>query len=67
MDLKKVLLYGVPGMLPRTLIAFATGLLASSFLDAQKAMNDPVQWIILAVLFVVSFWGLYRNWKSSKA
>lgn len=65
-DLKKVLLYGIPGMLPRTLIAFATGLLASSFLDAKKAMNDPVQWIILAVLFVVSFWGLYRNWKSAK-
>lgn len=65
-DLKKVLLYGIPGMLPRTLIAFGTGLLASSFLDAQKAMNDPVQWIILAVLFILSFWGLYRNWKSSK-
>jgi uncharacterized membrane protein YdjX (TVP38/TMEM64 family) len=65
-DLKKVLLYGIPGMLPRTLIAFATGLLASSFLDAKKAMNDPVQWIILAVLFIVSFWGLYRNWASTK-
>ncbi|MFN3997032.1 TVP38/TMEM64 family protein [Algoriphagus sp.] len=65
-DLKKVLLYGIPGMLPRTLIAFGTGLLASSFLDAQSAMNDPVQWIILAVLFVVSFWGLYRNWKNAK-
>jgi uncharacterized membrane protein YdjX (TVP38/TMEM64 family) len=65
-DLKKVLLYGIPGMLPRTLIAFGTGLLASSFLEAKKAMNDPVQWILLAVLFLVSFWGLYRNVKSSK-
>ncbi|GAA0880037.1 hypothetical protein GCM10009119_30070 [Algoriphagus jejuensis] len=66
-DLKKVLLYGIPGMLPRTLIAFGTGLLASSLLDAKKAMNDPWQWAILAFLFLLSFWGLYRNWKSSKS
>jgi uncharacterized membrane protein YdjX (TVP38/TMEM64 family) len=66
-DLKKVLLFGVPGMLPRTLIAFATGLLASSLLDAKKAMNDPRQWVILAFLLLLSFWGLYRNWKKSKA
>lgn len=65
-DLKKVLLFGIPGMLPRTLIAFATGLLASSLLDAKKAMNDPRQWAILAFLFLLSFWGLYRNWKRSK-
>lgn len=66
-DLKKVLLFGIPGMLPRTLIAFGTGLLASSFLDAKKAMNDPVQWIIMALLFAVSIWGLYRNLKSAKS
>lgn len=66
-ELKKVLLFGIPGMLPRTLIAFATGLLAGSLLDAKKAMNDPVQWAILAFLFLLSFWGLYRNWKRSKA
>ncbi|WP_111672351.1 TVP38/TMEM64 family protein [Algoriphagus litoralis] len=66
-DLKKVLLYGIPGMLPRTLIAFGTGLAASSFLDAKNAMNDPIQWVILSVLFLLSFWGLYRNWKSSKS
>ncbi len=66
-DLKKVLLYGIPGMLPRTLIAFGTGLLASSFMDAQKTMNDPVQWVVLAGLFFLSFWGLYRSLKPSKA
>ena len=66
-DLKKVLIYGIPAMLPRTLIAFGTGLLAGSFLDAKKAMNDPIQWMILGVLFFLSFWGLYRNWKSSKS
>jgi uncharacterized membrane protein YdjX (TVP38/TMEM64 family) len=66
-DLKKVLLYGVPGMLPRTLIAFATGQLASSLLDAKNAMNDPKQWAVLIVLLALSFWGLYRNWKKSQA
>lgn len=65
-DLKKVLLFGIPGMLPRTLIAFGTGLLAGSLVDAKKAMNDPKQWAILAFLFILSFWGLYRNWKRSR-
>ncbi|HSF53266.1 MAG TPA: VTT domain-containing protein [Algoriphagus sp.] len=65
-DLKKVLLFGIPGMLPRTMIAFGSGLLADSLLDAKKAMNDPKQWVILAFLFMLSFWGLYRNWKRSK-
>ena len=66
-SLKKVLLFGVPGMLPRTLIAFTTGLLASSLLEAKTSLNDPRQWAILAFLLVLSFWGLYRNWKQSKA
>lgn len=66
-NLRKVLLFGIPGMLPRTLIAFGTGLLASSLLDAKKAMNDPIQWVILTILFLVSFWGLYRNWKGSRS
>ncbi|SEG39198.1 VTT domain-containing protein [Algoriphagus boritolerans] len=65
-ELKNVLIYGIPGMLPRTLLAFGTGLLASSFLDAKKAMNDPVQWIILGMLFFISFWGIYRNLKTSR-
>ena len=65
-DLREVLLFGVPGMLPRTLIAFTTGLLASSLLDAKKTMNEPGQWAILAFLLALSFWGLYRNWNQSK-
>ena len=64
--LRQVLLFGVPGMLPRTLIAFGTGILANSFMDAKKAMNDPIQWAILTLLFLMSFWGLYTNWKKSK-
>lgn len=66
-DLKKVLLFGVPGMLPRTLIAFVTGMMANSLLDAKKAMNDPRQWAVLVFLLAISFWGLYRNWKKSQA
>lgn len=66
-DLKKVLLYGVPGMLPRTLIAFITGLLASSILDARQALKDPWQVAMLAFLLLVSFWGLYRNWKKGRS
>jgi uncharacterized membrane protein YdjX (TVP38/TMEM64 family) len=64
-ELKKVMLYGIPGMLPRTLIAFGTGLLANSFMDAKNAMNNPVQWITLVLLLLVSFWGLYRNLKKA--
>jgi len=64
-ELKKVMLYGIPGMLPRTLIAFGTGLLANSFMDAKNAMNDPVQWMTLVLLLLVSFWGLYRNLKKA--
>ena len=66
-NLKKVILFGIPGMLPRTLIAFATGLFASSLLDAQKSMNDPVQWIILVFLLLISFWGLFCNWKKAQS
>lgn len=66
-ELKKVLLYGVPGMLPRTLIAFVTGLLASSMLDARKALNDPWQLAVLAFLLIVSFWGLYHNWQKGRS
>lgn len=66
-DLKKILLFGVAGMLPRTLIAFATGMLASSLLDARNAMNDPKQWAVLGLLLVVSVWGLFRTWKKSNA
>ncbi len=66
-DLTKVIRYGIPGMLPRTLIAFGTGLLANSFLDAKKSMNDPVQWVVLVILLTVSFWGLARYWKIAKS
>ncbi len=65
--LRKVLLYGVPGMLPRTCVAFATGMMANSFLGAKEALNQPVQWIIMMVFLILSLAGIYRNWQKTKA
>jgi uncharacterized membrane protein YdjX (TVP38/TMEM64 family) len=65
--LRKVLLFGVPGMLPRTFVAFATGMLANSFLGAKESLNHPLQWIILIVLLILSLVGIYLNWKKTKA
>ena len=60
--LRKVLFYGVPGMLPRTFLAFATGMIANSFLGAKESLNHPLQWGVLIFLLVISFWGIYRSW-----
>lgn len=65
--LRKVLVFGVPGMLPRTFIAFATGMIANSFLGAKESLNHPSQWGILIFLLLVSGIGLYQNWKKGKA
>jgi uncharacterized membrane protein YdjX (TVP38/TMEM64 family) len=62
-SLRKVLIYGIPGMLPRTLISFGTGVLASSFLLAQKSMSSPLQWGIGAVLLIFGVLGIYKYWK----
>jgi len=62
-SLRKVLIYGIPGMLPRTLIAFATGVLASSFLLAQESMSSPLQWGIGLVLLIFGGVGIYKYLK----
>lgn len=56
----KVLAYGIPGMLARTVIAFSAGVLASSFLAAKESMNSPLQWGIAAVLLLVGLAGIYN-------
>ena len=66
-SLRKVLLVGVPGMLPRTFIAFATGMIANSFIGAKESLNHPMQWGILTFLLFVSVIGLYLSWKKGKA
>jgi uncharacterized membrane protein YdjX (TVP38/TMEM64 family) len=62
-SLRKVLIYGIPGMLPRTLISFGTGVLASSFLLAQKSMSSPMQWGIGAILLIFGGIGIYSYLK----
>lgn len=58
-NLMKVLLFGIPGMLTRTLIAFSAGVLASSYIDAQQSMNTPLQWGIGLGLLLVGLLGIY--------
>ncbi|PZV79603.1 putative membrane protein YdjX (TVP38/TMEM64 family) [Algoriphagus aquaeductus] len=61
-----IIRYGVPGMLPRTFLAFATGMVANSFLGAKESLNHPVQWIILIFLLILSVAGIYHSWKKTK-
>lgn len=61
-SLSKVVRYGIPGMLPRTLLAFATGMAANTFLDAQAALQDPEQWLTVLILLLGSIWGIWRFW-----
>lgn len=62
-SLRKVLIYGIPGMLPRTLISFGTGVLASSFLLAQKSLSSPMQWVIGSILLIFGLLGIYNYLK----
>ncbi len=59
--LKKVLTYGIPGMLPRTMLAFGTGMVANSFLGAKEALGSPSQIILVIILFLSSGIGIYRQ------
>jgi len=60
--LSKIIRFGLPGMLPRTILAFASGMAAQSFLDAQASMKDPQDWLILGLLLVGSIWGIWHFW-----
>jgi hypothetical protein len=54
-------------MLPRTFIAFATGMIANSFMGAKESLNHPSQWAILTFLLILSGFGLHLSWKKGKA
>lgn len=58
--LKRVLIFGIPGMLPRTLIVFGTGVFANSFLMAEDSLSSPVQWGIGAILLIIGALGIYQ-------
>ncbi|MCS5490159.1 TVP38/TMEM64 family protein [Algoriphagus limi] len=65
--LRKVLIYGIPGMLPRTIMAFLAGIVASDFMEAKNNLQEPWQIILLIFLLIISIWGIWINWKKSKS
>ncbi|WPR76212.1 TVP38/TMEM64 family protein [Algoriphagus sp. NG3] len=62
----KVLVYGIPGMLTRTVIAFAAGVAASSYMEAKQSMNSPLQWGVGIALLVIGIGGIYNYVKKSR-
>lgn len=66
-SLKQILLYGIPGMLPRTLLSFLAGIVAGDFLAAQSSLQDPYQMAFLVLFLVLSGWGIWRNWQKSNS
>ncbi len=64
--LSKIIRFGLPGMLPRTILAFASGRAAHTFLDAQSSLKDPQDWLILGLLLVGSVWGIWYFWNKKK-
>lgn len=59
-DLKKVVWVGLFGMLPRTTMAFVTGLMAHSLLDALDEGTNIYHLLGIGLLLLISIWGLYR-------
>jgi uncharacterized membrane protein YdjX (TVP38/TMEM64 family) len=64
--LSKIIRFGLPGMLPRTILAFASGKAAQSFLDAQSSLKDPQDWLALGLLLIGSIWGIWHFWNKKK-
>lgn len=58
--LAKVVWVGLWGMLPRTSMAFITGILGESLMDALEGDSGGKQILVIAVLLLVSIWGIYR-------
>ena len=65
--LSKIIRFGLPGMLPRTILAFASGMAAHTFLDAQASLKDPHDWLVLGLLLVGSIWGIWHFWNKKKS
>jgi uncharacterized membrane protein YdjX (TVP38/TMEM64 family) len=58
-SLRKVLIFGILGMLPRTLIVFSTGIFAQSFLSAKDSLSSPIQWAAGLMFLVIGGLGIY--------
>lgn len=64
--LSKIIRYGLPGMLPRTILAFASGMAAQSFLEAKASLKEPKEWLVLGLLLIGSVWGIWYFWTKKK-
>jgi uncharacterized membrane protein YdjX (TVP38/TMEM64 family) len=62
-NLIKVIWVGLWGMLPRTLMAFTTGVLAESLYMALQERNGWAQVLAIGALILISGWGIYRFFK----
>ncbi|SHN28505.1 Uncharacterized membrane protein YdjX, TVP38/TMEM64 family, SNARE-associated domain [Cyclobacterium lianum] len=58
--LKRVLWFGLLGMLPRTLLAFFTGALAGDIQQAVAAKTASWQYAVIGILLLLSLWGIYH-------
>lgn len=58
--LAKVIWVGLWGMLPRTLMAFTTGVFADSLMAAIQENNGMGQILVILGLILISGWGIYK-------
>ncbi|ERM83666.1 hypothetical protein P872_02390 [Rhodonellum psychrophilum GCM71 = DSM 17998] len=61
---KRVVLFGFIGMLPRTLLAFGSGVLADSIYTAIRQGGNAFNWALIIGLILLSLWGIARFFKS---
>ena len=61
---KRVVLFGFIGMLPRTLLAFGSGILADSIYTALRQGGNAFNWALIIGLILLSFWGIFRFFKN---
>ncbi|UCS95374.1 VTT domain-containing protein [Echinicola marina] len=64
---KKLLFYGVLGMLPRTLMAFSIGVMAESFMEALSNRKGSLQIFLFLGLLFLSIWGIIRFFRNSSS
>lgn len=64
--LGKVVWIGLWGMLPRTLMAFTTGVMAESLWEALQERDGTFQVLTLIALIFFSGWGIYRFFRQRK-
>ncbi|MFO7823633.1 MAG: VTT domain-containing protein [Cyclobacterium sp.] len=65
--LKRVLWFGLLGMLPRTFLAFFTGVLAGDIQEALRAKTASWQYLVIALLLIMSIWGIYSFFKTRRS